>query len=103
MTQERFTSLDKEIERLAEDGRVGVRIPKRRTRVEARARGKAHAFRGRHPASLSESLMATTKVRRVRVGTRLSLELRNRLTKYCAASGISERTISERWQTEGSR
>ena len=39
--------------------------------------------------------MATTKVRRVRVGTRLSLELRNRLTKYCAASGISERTIIE--------
>jgi hypothetical protein len=39
--------------------------------------------------------MATTKVRRVRVGTRLSLELRNRLTKYCAASGISERTVIE--------
>jgi hypothetical protein len=39
--------------------------------------------------------MATTKVRRVRVGTRLSLELRARLTKYCAASGISERTIIE--------
>jgi predicted DNA-binding protein len=39
--------------------------------------------------------MATTKVRRVRFGTRLSLELRNRLTKYCAASGISERTIIE--------
>ena len=39
--------------------------------------------------------MAATKVRRVRVGTRLSLELRNRLTKYCAASGISERTIIE--------
>jgi hypothetical protein len=39
--------------------------------------------------------MAATKVRRVRVGTRLSLELRNRLTKYCAASGISERTVIE--------
>ncbi len=39
--------------------------------------------------------MATTKVRRVRVGTRLSQELRARLTKYCAASGISERTIIE--------
>ena len=39
--------------------------------------------------------MATTKVRRVRVGTRLSVELRTRLTKYCAASGISERTIIE--------
>jgi hypothetical protein len=39
--------------------------------------------------------MATTKVRRIRVGTRLSLELRARLTKYCAASGISERTIIE--------
>jgi hypothetical protein len=39
--------------------------------------------------------MAKTKVRRVRVGTRLSLELRARLTKYCAASGISERTVIE--------
>lgn len=39
--------------------------------------------------------MATTKVRRIRVGTRLSVELRARLTKYCAASGISERTIIE--------
>ncbi|HLK40138.1 MAG TPA: hypothetical protein VKU41_25455 [Polyangiaceae bacterium] len=39
--------------------------------------------------------MATTKVRRVRVGTRLSVELRARLTKYCAASGISERTVIE--------
>jgi hypothetical protein len=39
--------------------------------------------------------MATTKVRRVRVGTRLSVELRDRLTKYCAASGISERTVIE--------
>jgi predicted DNA-binding protein len=39
--------------------------------------------------------MATIKVRRVRVGTRLSLELRARLTKYCAASGISERTVIE--------
>ena len=39
--------------------------------------------------------MAKTKVRRVRVGTRLSLELRSRLTKYCAASGIAERTVIE--------
>jgi hypothetical protein len=39
--------------------------------------------------------MAKTKVRRVRVGTRLSVELRAQLTKYCAASGISERTVIE--------
>jgi hypothetical protein len=39
--------------------------------------------------------MAATKVRRIRVGTRLSMELRARLTKYCAASGIPERTIIE--------
>ena len=39
--------------------------------------------------------MAKTKVRRVRVGTRLSVELRVQLTKYCAASGISERTVIE--------
>ena len=39
--------------------------------------------------------MATTKVRRVRVSARLSVELRARLTKYCAASGISERTVIE--------
>ena len=39
--------------------------------------------------------MATTKVRRVRVSARLSAELRARLTKYAAASGISERTILE--------
>jgi hypothetical protein len=39
--------------------------------------------------------MATPKVRRVRIGTRISVELRNRLTKYCAASGLSERTVIE--------
>src|SRR5579859_2005716 len=39
--------------------------------------------------------MATTKVRRVRVGTRLSTDLRARLTKYCTASGIPERTVIE--------
>jgi hypothetical protein len=39
--------------------------------------------------------MAKTKVRRVRVGTRLSVDLRARLTQYCAASGISERTVIE--------
>jgi hypothetical protein len=39
--------------------------------------------------------MATTKVRRVRVCTRLSIDLRNRLAKYCAGSGISERTVIE--------
>jgi hypothetical protein len=39
--------------------------------------------------------MAKTKARRVRVGTRLSVELRAQLTKYCAASGISERTVIE--------
>ncbi len=39
--------------------------------------------------------MSISKVRRIRVGTRLSVELRARLTKYCAASGISERTIIE--------
>jgi hypothetical protein len=39
--------------------------------------------------------MAKTKVRRVRISTRLSVELRAQLTKYCAASGISERTVIE--------
>jgi hypothetical protein len=39
--------------------------------------------------------MATTKVRRVRIGTRISQDLRSRLTKYCAASGITERTVIE--------
>ena len=39
--------------------------------------------------------MATAQSRRVRVGTRLSLELRSSLTKYCAASDISERTLIE--------
>jgi predicted DNA-binding protein len=39
--------------------------------------------------------MGTTKVRRVRVSARLSGELRARLTKYGAASGISETTIIE--------
>jgi hypothetical protein len=39
--------------------------------------------------------MAKTKVRRVRVCARLSVELRDKLAKYCAASGISERTVIE--------
>jgi hypothetical protein len=39
--------------------------------------------------------MAKTKVRRVRVCARLSVELRAKLSKYCAASGISERTVIE--------
>ena len=39
--------------------------------------------------------MAKTKVRRVRVCVRLSVELRAKLAKYCAASGISERTVIE--------
>ena len=39
--------------------------------------------------------MAKTKVRRVRVCARLSVELRDRLTRYCAASGISQRTVIE--------
>jgi hypothetical protein len=39
--------------------------------------------------------MAKTKVRRVRVCARLSVELRAKLAKYCAASGISERTVIE--------
>jgi hypothetical protein len=39
--------------------------------------------------------MATVKVRRVRLCTRLSVPLRARLAKYCAASGLSERTIVE--------
>ena len=39
--------------------------------------------------------MAAPKVRRVRIGTRISVELRNRLSKYCAASGLSERTVIE--------
>src|SRR5260370_39482904 len=36
--------------------------------------------------------MAINKVRRVRISTRLSVLLRIRLAKHCAASGISERT-----------
>jgi hypothetical protein len=39
--------------------------------------------------------MTNPKVRRVRVCTRLSVPVRERLTKYCAASGISERTLIE--------
>jgi hypothetical protein len=39
--------------------------------------------------------MAKTKVRRVRVCARLSVELRDKLARYCAASGISERTVIE--------
>ncbi len=39
--------------------------------------------------------MATTKVRRVRICTRLTVPLRDRLTKHCAASGISERAVIE--------
>ena len=39
--------------------------------------------------------MAKTKVRRVRVCARLSAELRDKLARYCAASGISERTAIE--------
>src|SRR5260370_26000332 len=39
--------------------------------------------------------MAKTKVRRVRVCARLSVELRAKLAKYCAASELSERTVIE--------
>src|ERR1700722_5059284 len=39
--------------------------------------------------------MAKTKVRRVRVCARLSVQLRDKLARYCAASGISERTVIE--------
>ena len=39
--------------------------------------------------------MPATKERRVRFCTRLTLETRNRLTKYCAASGIAERSVVE--------
>jgi hypothetical protein len=39
--------------------------------------------------------MAKTKVRRIRVCARLSVELRDKLARYCAASGISERTVIE--------
>jgi hypothetical protein len=39
--------------------------------------------------------MAKTKVRRVRVCARLSVELRAKFAKYCAARGISERTVIE--------
>jgi hypothetical protein len=53
------------------------------------------AVRLRAPCNRSEFLMAKTKVRRVRISTRLSVELRAQLTKYCAASGISERMVIE--------
>jgi len=39
--------------------------------------------------------MAKSKVRRVRVCARLSVELRDKLARYSAASGISERTVIE--------
>jgi hypothetical protein len=39
--------------------------------------------------------MAKSKVRRVRVCARLSVELRAKLAKYSAASGISERAVIE--------
>ncbi len=39
--------------------------------------------------------MAKTKVRRVRVCARLTVQLRDKLARYCAASGISERTVIE--------
>jgi hypothetical protein len=39
--------------------------------------------------------MTVPKVRRVRVCTRLPVPLRDRLTKYCAASGLSERSVIE--------
>ncbi len=39
--------------------------------------------------------MVTPKVRRVRVSTRLTVALRDRLSKHCAASGLSERAVIE--------
>jgi hypothetical protein len=39
--------------------------------------------------------MGAKKGLRVRVGTRLSIELRSRLSKYCDGSGISERAVIE--------
>jgi hypothetical protein len=39
--------------------------------------------------------MVTPKVRRVRVSTRLTVALRNRLSKHCAATGLSERAVIE--------
>jgi hypothetical protein len=39
--------------------------------------------------------MAKSKVRRVRVCARLTVQLRDKLARYCAASGISERTVIE--------
>jgi hypothetical protein len=39
--------------------------------------------------------MVTPKVRRVRVSTRLTVALRDRLSKHCAASGLSERAVLE--------
>jgi hypothetical protein len=39
--------------------------------------------------------MPKAKVRRVRVSARLSIDLRNRLAKYCKGSGLSERTVIE--------
>jgi hypothetical protein len=39
--------------------------------------------------------MADTKVRRTRICARISVSVRDRLSKYCAASGISERAVIE--------
>ena len=39
--------------------------------------------------------MVTPKVRRVRVSTRLTVALRDRLSKHCATSGLSERAVIE--------
>jgi len=39
--------------------------------------------------------MVPSKIRRVRVSTRLSVALRDRLSKHCAASGLSERAVIE--------
>jgi hypothetical protein len=36
-----------------------------------------------------------SRVRRVRIGTRLSTPLRDRLARYCAASGVSESSVME--------
>ena len=39
--------------------------------------------------------MVPSKIRRVRVSTRLSVALRDRLSKHCATSGLSERAVIE--------
>src|ERR1700722_5962921 len=38
---------------------------------------------------------SSSRVRWVRIGTRLSTPLRDRLPPYCAASGVSERSVME--------